>query len=566
MQILASTLLHFLWQGALIALAYGVARRHPNPRFRYAAGCAAMLLMALAPFATFVLLSPATAPAVSEHGVVKAVVAAVNETGASPLLSLGAARDSARNWIVLGWAIGVLVFSMRLLAAWIVSLRLRSPQFGTAPKTWQRKLDELRTRLRISRPVRLAVSPATQVPVTAGWLRPVVLLPLGMLSGLGPELLEALLAHELSHIRRHDYLVNLLQGVTEAALFYHPAVWWVSRRIREERELCCDDAAVALCGDALTYVRALTELESQRCPAIHPALAANGGSLAARVARLLGVNQAQKRSAAPGLILAVVMAGALFVNAQPRVVPASSLPAFDVASIKASSPDEGLKVDFAAGGRLVISHATLRFLIKIAYDVTDDQIEGGPSWINSSRFDLEGKLLHAAGGDPQTMTKEQILLFHGPTRLRLQRLLADRFRLELRKDSKTMPIFALVAGKNGSRLKASTTTGAPEITFDHGILRGKRMDMPTLARFLSEGQVGRPVEDATGIDGLYDLRLEWTPDPNLNPLQTAVVQAPSDTGISIFSALQQQLGLRLEPKTSSADTLVVTRAELPTAN
>ena len=566
MQILASTLLHFFWQGALIALAYGVARRHPNPRFRYAAGCAAMLLMALAPIATFLILSPATAPAVSEHGVVNAVVSAVKETGADHFLPLGAARDSARNWIVFVWAIGVFVFSIRLLAAWSVSLRLRSSQSSPAPKAWQRKLEELRGRLRISRPVKLVVSPTTQVPVTAGWLRPVVLLPLGALSGLGPELLEALLAHELSHIRRHDYLVNLLQGVTEAVLFYHPAVWWVSRSIREDRELCCDDAAVTICGDALTYVRALTELESQRCPAVNPALAANGGSLAARVARLLGVRRTQSRSAAPGLILAVVMAGAFLLNAQPQVVPASSLPAFDVASIKASSPDTGLKVDFAAGGRLVISHATLRFLIKIAYDVTDDQIVGGPSWINSTRFDLEGKLLNPVGGDPQTMTKDQILVFHGPTRLRLQRLLADRFQLELRKDSKTMPIFVLVAGKNGAKLKASTTTGAPEITFNHGILQAKRMDMPTLARFLSEGQVGRPVEDATGISGLYDLRLEWTPDPNLNPLQAATVQAPADTGISIFSALQQQLGLRLESKTSTADTLVVTRAELPTAN
>jgi uncharacterized protein (TIGR03435 family) len=92
------------------------------------------------------------------------------------------------------------------------------------------------------------------------------------------------------------------------------------------------------------------------------------------------------------------------------------------------------------------------------------------------------------------------------------------------------------------------------------------MDMPALARFLSEGQAGRPVEDATGISGLYDLRLEWTPDPSLNPLQAATTQAPADTGISIFTALQKQLGLRLEPKTGTADTLVVTRAELPTAN
>jgi uncharacterized protein (TIGR03435 family) len=402
------------------------------------------------------------------------------------------------------------------------------------------------------------------------------LAPVGALTGLSPNLIEALLAHELAHIRRRDYLVNILQGLAEAVLFYHPAVWWVSNEIRGERELCCDDIAVSLCGDTLTYARALAELEGQRPAHRNPALAANGGSLSARVARLLGVFHPPSHVTTQGsgplamaILIAVALALATRSTAQPQLVAASSLPAFEVASIKPSDPDSQLKVDFAAGGRLLVTHATLRFLIKIAYDVSDDQVLGGPAWIGSRRFDVHGKPAVAVGGDPQNMTKDQILLFHEPTRLRLQRLLADRFQLELRKESKPMPIFALVGGKNGPKLKRSPIAGDPELTFAHGILQAKRVDMATLARFLSEGQTGRPVIDMTGFTDKFDFRLEWAPDPGLNPqlAGSAVGQQPgADGGISIFTALQQQLGLRLEPRTSPGDCIAVTRAELPSDN
>jgi uncharacterized protein (TIGR03435 family) len=275
----------------------------------------------------------------------------------------------------------------------------------------------------------------------------------------------------------------------------------------------------------------------------------------------------------PVAIATLAIAGLVLVarsHAQQPLVPASSLPAFEVASIKPSDPDSQLKIDFAAGGRLFVTHATLRFLIKIAYDVSDDQILGGPAWLNSKRFDVQGKPAAPTGGDPQNMTKDQILLFHEPIRLRLQRLLADRFQLELRKESKPMPIFALVPGKNGPKMMRSSSAGEPEISFAHGILQAKRVDMATLARFLSEGQVGRPVVDVTGLSDKFDFRLEWAPDPALNPLSAGATGnqlPPADSGgISIFTALQQQMGLKLDASTSPADCVVVTRAELPSVN
>src|SRR5947207_1326915 len=165
---------------------------------------------------------------------------------------------------------------------------MRSAQVRPAPPEWQQALRHLGARIGISRPVRLLVSAVVQVPTVVGWIRPVVLMPIGALTGLPSEQVEALLLHELTHIRRHDYLVNILQGIAEALLFYHPAVWWVSGHIRTERELCCDDLAVSVSGDALTYARALAQLESYRPAHFGATVAANGGSLSDRIARLLG--------------------------------------------------------------------------------------------------------------------------------------------------------------------------------------------------------------------------------------------------------------------------------------
>ncbi len=575
---LASALLHFVWQGLAIAAVYGAVQawlgRSRGSSFRYAVACAALVALAAAPLATFLISLPreSAVPAMRVASRIASPVESQGEIwfGPAAIRAIRTWRDGSANWIVFAWLIGVCVFSIRLAGGWMLTSRLRSQLTRAVPPLWQQRFDELRTKLGLAWPVRLAASPLIQSPTVIGWWRPVVLVPLGAFTGLEPDLVAGLLAHELMHIRRHDYLVNALQCAVEAVLFYHPAVWWISRQIREEREQCCDDMAVSFCGDTLTYVRALAELESCRTIAPSPAVTANGGSLAARIARLLGMAAPRTQVNARGSVAAGLLAAAMLILAiqgsAQNTVAASQLPAFDVASIKPSNPDSPLKVDFAAGGRLVISHATLRFLIKIAYDVGDDQIVGGPGWINSKRFDLEGKPLTPYGGDPATMTQDQILVFHGPTRLRLQRLLADRFQLELQRESQAMPIFVLVPGKNGPKLKPSVTTGNPQITFNHGILQAKGMDMETLARFLSEGQTGRPVIDETGMAGKFDFRLEWTPDPSLDPLQAANQTAPADAGISIFTALQQQLGLKLEPRTSPADTLVVKRAQLPSAN
>jgi beta-lactamase regulating signal transducer with metallopeptidase domain len=163
-----------------------------------------------------------------------------------------------------------------------------------------------------------------RVPTVVGWLRPVILMPVGALAGLPAEQVEALLLHELAHIRRADYLVNLLQSAAEALLFYHPAVWWISGHIRAEREACCDDMAVAVTGDVLAYAQTLANLEASRTVPMRAALAANGGSLANRIARLLGHSRHVPRTFS--VFEAAAAAVLLHGNRHRRLRPACCAP------------------------------------------------------------------------------------------------------------------------------------------------------------------------------------------------------------------------------------------------
>ena len=498
----ATALIQFLWQGALIAGLYGIARRlsgrRQNAEFRYLLACAALATMAIAPIATFIVTASARH---RSGGARSGREPGIRNTGHGPNLVRtlrrcgGRQPERGRRYLDRSRLAGG---QHRIPGPVRGGLGRRNTnafkQVRPAPAKWQRELDGMCRRVGLSNAVRLFVSAVVETPLVVGYLRPFVLVPVGALTGLDPEFLRALLAHELAHIRRHDYLVNILQCVVESALFYHPAVWWISNQIREERELCCDDAAVSSCGDPVVYARALAELESFRPAHPRPTLAAGGISLAGRIARLLGKSIPSFAAAPrPGPIVAalLVSAGAILAQrggAPPTVTATSSLPAFEVAAIKPSDADTPLEVDFERGGPLLVTHATLRFLIKIAYDVSDQQIAGGPAWLSSRRFDVQARPDKTIPGDPENMTQDEVRLFHEPTRLRLQRLLAERFRLELRKESRPMPIFALVIGRNGIKMKPDSSAGDPVLagSINRGALRATRADMDTVAHFLSK--------------------------------------------------------------------------------
>ena len=237
--------------------------------------------------------------------------------------------------ITIGWLCGVLALSLWRLAGWIGVCRLRRAAGPPADAHLHQRLTQLAYAMRVTRPVRLLESALVRVPLVIGWLRPVILLPLGFATGLSVQQIEAILAHELAHIRRLDYLVNLLQAAAETLLFYHPAVWWISRRIRAQREQCCDDAVLALGADPVDYAQSLLQLAARsstaQCGPAHsapdspdptadnsPALAATGrrGELARRVSRLLGLttHEQLRPGRLAGLTIAALLATMLTVG------------------------------------------------------------------------------------------------------------------------------------------------------------------------------------------------------------------------------------------------------------
>jgi VWFA-related protein len=264
------TLLHFLWQGTAIAILYAAVRflfaRSLTASARYTLACVALLTMAIAPLLTYFTIS---------GGVSRVPVAALALTEWKWLPPIAVAL----------WVNGVFWFSVRLLSAVMFTRRLRKSAHP-APDAWQQTLNRIAVGRHL-RHVRLMTCSMVNAPAVIGYLRPVVLVPVTFLTGLPADHIMALLTHEMAHICRRDYLVCMLQSFVEVALFYHPAVWWISSQLRIERELCCDDLVIAAGTDRLTYARALTDMESARPQRLTPSLAANGGSLMDRIRRLI---------------------------------------------------------------------------------------------------------------------------------------------------------------------------------------------------------------------------------------------------------------------------------------
>jgi beta-lactamase regulating signal transducer with metallopeptidase domain len=295
-QALSVALIDFVWQGLLAAFLLWTALlilRNRSARARYVASCVALAVMAMLPLVTVSLVYAAAAVSHARTGL---------ETIASQSLRAMAVSAPSATWNWAGWlarwalpmwSLGVLLCSLRLVwaARQISALRRQSKPAEAAVRAMVAGIQE---RMKLARPVRVLVSAVSDCPSVIGWIRPALLLPAATVMGLTPQQLEAVLAHELAHILRYDYLVNMLQAVVETLLFYHPAVWWASARIRQERELCCDDLAVDSCGDALCYARALTRLERLRGTTPRLALGSNGAGLLYRIKRLAGEADKQR--------------------------------------------------------------------------------------------------------------------------------------------------------------------------------------------------------------------------------------------------------------------------------
>ena len=314
-QALAWALLHFLWQGALLALAAMALFRvfRDSASARYIAGIVTLAAMLAAPVATTMWIAARRDVAIAASAAAPAATFAAPPLSTLPMtmaepiaapIAPTARAMSLTSLVLLSWTLGVVVLSVRLFGGWITARRVaRRVIQPTAPDV-QAMVSRLAARLNLRRIVTVVESATVRVPIMIGWLKPVVILPTAVASGFTPEQVEALIVHELAHVRRHDYLVNLLQTMVETTLFYHPAVWWVSKRVRTERELCCDDVAVTIC-DRLVYARALSDLAEMAAP--HLAMAASNGSLVERVRRILGRPSAESTSGAGWVPVFVIL-------------------------------------------------------------------------------------------------------------------------------------------------------------------------------------------------------------------------------------------------------------------
>ena len=353
------TLLHSLWQIAVVAAAYAITAcllRNRSADRRYVLGCVAILAMLGLPVGTYVLQphdlpsaaelatphSNSTEPAIvaagpsppSMHsdsslaeGVTPETTIAKTTTTEAPVAAQPITTDLLSElrrflpWITAAWLTGVLLLSLRPLWGWFHVRRLMRRGLSPLSDALRHAAQRVKQRLRVNRAVRFAQSALVEVPTVVGCLRPMILLPASAISGLSTAQIELILAHELAHVRRHDWLINFAQTVIEALLFYHPAMWWVSNQIRKERENCCDDMAVAASNDRTGYVQALACLEERRSAVPASVLGATGGSLLGRVRRLMGKPTNDLGSTAAGvgsLALAFLLAAVLLITSYVR--------------------------------------------------------------------------------------------------------------------------------------------------------------------------------------------------------------------------------------------------------
>ncbi|TDJ76780.1 MAG: hypothetical protein E2O39_02715 [Planctomycetota bacterium] len=332
--------LHFLWQGALIGLFAGLllgTMRQRSSAERYAVASGAMLLCLLAFLASFTIaladISLATRASALQNSL------ATREFGAGLLMHSGTTGIAATCW-----AVGALWMAVRFSLQCYGAQRLKTTAVLEPDSTWQRAFHTLKEELGVSRNVRFLRSGLAQVPMVVGWFSPVVLVPASAFTGLTPDQLRSILAHELAHIRRHDHLLNAAQAVVEIVLFFHPVVWWISKQMRLEREYCCDDSSVRLTGDPRLLAEALTTMETLRIskPMTRTVLAANGGPLMQRITRILGARLDGRTPLASwqlpaGFVLAGLLAVAGSAYAAPTLV-------FDGEAIQQDRASDALRV------------------------------------------------------------------------------------------------------------------------------------------------------------------------------------------------------------------------------
>ncbi|MFC5862983.1 TIGR03435 family protein [Acidicapsa dinghuensis] len=429
-------------------------------------------------------------------------------------------------------------------------------------------------------------------PGVFGIVRPVLLLPAGIQDRLDRAQMQAVIAHEMCHVRRRDNLTFALHMVVEILFWFHPAVWWIRTRLIEEREWACDEAVLQSGNEAEVYAEGILNVckfyvESP----LACAAGVTGSDLKQRIVRIMTQTVAQKLGPGRKLMLGVAailvlclpvvfgLMHALRVQAQTEL---ANLPQFEVATVKPSHPSDDQQSLLLSPGRFTMENMPIKELIRFAYGLkSEDQLSGVPAWAASDRFDIVAKESESQTQILDKLPGEQRM---EQVRLMAQSLLAERFGLRVSHESRELPVYVLVVAKNGSKLTPAAPPPAPPAenekpgdpprkTGMHGIrrsgpgeLQGMSATIDLLVNVLShQPDLGnRLVLDQTGLTGLYDWTLKWAP-VNAEPGEPeASAGDPSEP--ALFTALQEQLGLKLESQKAPVDVVVIDRIEKPSPN
>ncbi len=430
------TLVHSIWEGVFVAIVLALVlriMRARSARARYLVAMGMMVLLPVCAVATcgvlIGLLNRQTATMTVREIEGKPILLSSGNTlipmptRDRPILPAHVPTWNQRlrsllPWLVLIWVVGVIVLGLYQFAGWIVVRRLRNSGVALEDDAGATIFDELTKRLRINRPVRLMRSALVQVPTVIGHLRPLVLLPINALTGLSTDQLRGLLAHELAHVQRYDYLVNISQTIIETLLFYHPAVWWMGRVIRQERENACDDLAAEVC-DRRTYAQALAAMESLRASPM-PALGARDGVLLPRIRRILGLPTVARRRSIWSVVVLFSLVATLAI---PSLIACRNTHAADARAT--TQPTTGPANEFA--NATPPTDEDLKVIDEPYRIMDDDQIEvsvgdfhgAGTTFRNLARVQISGNV--ALPSIPEVKAR-------GETTKELEKLLADQYQ------------------------------------------------------------------------------------------------------------------------------------------
>jgi uncharacterized protein (TIGR03435 family) len=549
-----------LWQStafAAVAVLLALALRANHARARYWLWLAASVKF-LVPFSALAAIGGTlgrwlvpTAPVSRVPFVIEQIVQpfAPIQDAAAPVAASASAPSILPAMLLAVWLCG---FIAVLLCGWARWRQVAAAVRSSTPLTEGRELETLRNLIRVPTALRLVASTAKLEPGVLGIFRPVLWLPAGIGHRLEDAELEAILAHELCHVRRRDNLLAAIHMLVEAMFWFHPLVWWLGARLEEERERACDEEVVRMGGEPQIYAESILKVcEFYLASPVACAAGVTGGELKKRIEGIMTNRFTRELSYGKKMLLTVVamaaVAGPVVIGlinpprsrAQAQTAAATA-PTFEVASVKPASPDQRSR-DFRTypGGRLSFTNVPLGQIILEAFNIKRYQLSGGPRWLDTDAFNIDAK----AEGDP---TRDQMMAM-------LQTLLADRFQLKVHRATHEGDVYALVVAKGGAKLKESTAQDSyirtlrntpPELPGVSYTESGQKASMAMLASRLASIEA-HPVSDQTGLKGEYDFKLDYATDDN------------PETGRSISSALQEQLGLKLEVTKGPVEVLVI---------